>query len=63
MKTGSHLAEFEITGAAWIGIARPMPDQDVGAYEGHGFHWFRAGCFPDFPTHRSDDWGDGNVHA
>ena len=64
MRSGTHYAQFKIiNGEPYIGIVRPMPGLDAGAYN--------DGCcfvgLPDFYSafleQRSDDWGDGNVHA
>ncbi|EJK58217.1 hypothetical protein THAOC_21679 [Thalassiosira oceanica] len=62
MKLGAHYAEFLITGAPCIGIVRPMPGLDAGAYQ-ENFHWFDDLLFADFLAQRSDDWGDSEVHA
>ncbi|EJK75712.1 hypothetical protein THAOC_02555 [Thalassiosira oceanica] len=67
MKSGAHYAKLLITGAPYIGIARPMPGLDAGAnYEGE-FSFigdeFLGLYDPDFLAQRSDDWGDSNVHA
>ena len=62
MSSGAHYAEFQITGSPSIGIVRPMPGLDTGAYEDGPFHWLSSGLSPIFLEQKSDDWGDG-VHA
>ncbi|EJK60811.1 hypothetical protein THAOC_18778 [Thalassiosira oceanica] len=62
MSSGAHYVEFLITGTPYIGIVRPMPGLDAGAYQGD-FQWFNVGLFPDFLAQRSDDWGNSEVHA
>ena len=64
MRSGSHYAQFKlISGEPFIGIARPMPGLDAGAYnDGCRFVGIRR-FYSDFLAQRSDDWGDGNVHA
>ncbi|EJK51083.1 hypothetical protein THAOC_29781 [Thalassiosira oceanica] len=62
MKSGAHYAEFLITGEPYIGIVRPMPGLDAGAYR-NGFDFFEGRFYTDFLAQRSDDWGDSKVHA
>ena len=66
MRSGSHYVEFQITRAPrrgpCIGIVRPMPGLDAGAYRS-GFDFTDFEFYPDFLAQRSDDWGNGNVHA
>ena len=62
MKSGVHYAEFQITGTPYIGIVRPMPGLDTGAYR-EGFDFTEFDFYPDFRAQRSDDWGNGNVHV
>ena len=64
MTSGVHYAEFQITGEPYIGIVRPMPSLDAGAYHTVGEFFFIGdnSFYPDFLAQRSDDWGD-NVHA
>ena len=62
MRSGTHYAEFLITGEPYIGIVRPMPGLDAGAYRGE-FYFFDHPFYPDFLAQRTDDWGDSNVHA
>ncbi|EJK72902.1 hypothetical protein THAOC_05522 [Thalassiosira oceanica] len=64
MKSGSHYAEFQITGIPFIGIVRPMPGLDNRAY--HFNFCFIGGdhsVSTDFLAQRSDEWGDSDVHA
>ncbi|EJK45990.1 hypothetical protein THAOC_35367 [Thalassiosira oceanica] len=65
MTSGSHYAEFQISGSStFIGIVRPMPGLDASAYQGGSFGFVgRSRFYPDFLAQRSDNWGDGNVHA
>ena len=67
MSSGSHYAEFPITGKPCIGIVRPMPGLDARAYdnldEGFSFIAVHRDLYPDFLSQRSNDWGDGNVHV
>ena len=63
MASGSHYAEFQITGTPYIGIVRPMPDLDAGAYRPDEGLWFDSDLYPDFLAERSDDWVNGDVHA
>ncbi|EJK59319.1 hypothetical protein THAOC_20475 [Thalassiosira oceanica] len=65
MKSGAHYAEFLITGTTpCIGIVRPMPGLDAGAYQKGGCSFVEDSRFsPDFLAQRSDEWGNGNVHA
>ncbi|EJK73062.1 hypothetical protein THAOC_05339, partial [Thalassiosira oceanica] len=60
MTTGSHFAEFEITGAPFIGVARPMPTLFS---DGNYFCYFNRDHFHTLLAARTDEWGDGNVHA
>ncbi|EJK48385.1 hypothetical protein THAOC_32820 [Thalassiosira oceanica] len=63
MRSGAHYAEFLITGTPYIGIVRPLPGLDAGAYQ-EEFYFIGESSFPtDFLAQRSDDWGDGDVHA
>ncbi|EJK51996.1 hypothetical protein THAOC_28777 [Thalassiosira oceanica] len=65
MRSGAHYAEFLITGIPFIGIVRPMPGLDAGAYqENFSFIWANdSRLHPDFLAQRSDDWDDSDVHA
>ncbi|EJK45991.1 hypothetical protein THAOC_35368 [Thalassiosira oceanica] len=65
MTSGSHYAEFQISGSSpFIGIVRPMPGLDASAYKEEEFDFIGLfNFFPDFLAQRSDEWGDGNVHA
>ena len=63
MSSGAHFAQFQITGSPTIGVVRPMPDLDAGAYKNRRFHWLIGDLSPIFLAQKSDDWGDGNVHA
>ena len=65
MRTGSHFAEFKITGAPYIGIARPLPNLDAGATANENRYHFigEPDFYPDFLAQRSDEWGVGNVQA
>ena len=64
MRSGTHYAEFRITREPYIGIVRPMPNLDAGAYAGsHCFFVGDTSLYPAFLAQRSDEWGDGNVHA
>ncbi|EJK57094.1 hypothetical protein THAOC_22900 [Thalassiosira oceanica] len=60
MTTGSHFAEFEITGTPFIGVARPMPRL---IFDREGFNFFISDHFDTLLAERTDEWGDGNVHA
>ncbi|EJK78012.1 hypothetical protein THAOC_00112 [Thalassiosira oceanica] len=60
MTTGSHFAEFEITGTPFIGVARPMPKL---IFDREGFNFFNSDHFDTFLAERTDEWGDSNVHA
>ena len=64
MRSGSHYAQFKfISGEPFIGIVRPMPGLDAGAYnDSCRFVGIRR-FYSDFLAQRSDDWGNGNVHA
>ena len=62
MSSGAHYAEFQITGSPCIGIVRPMPGLDTGAYR-EGFDFTGLDLYPAFLAQRSDEWGDGDVHA
>ena len=62
MRSGAHYAEFEIVGRPAIGVVRPMPGLDAGAYS-EEFYFFRRMFYPDFLAQRSADWGNGNVHV
>ncbi|EJK73544.1 hypothetical protein THAOC_04824 [Thalassiosira oceanica] len=65
MTSGVHYAEFQITGSlTFIGIVRPMPGLDASDYQEEDFGFVGISRFyPDFLAQRSDEWGDGNVHA
>jgi len=64
MRLGAHYAEFQIAGEPWIGIVRPMPNLDAGAYQEGGFDFISVtDDHPSFVNKRSDDWGDSDVHA
>ncbi|EJK44982.1 hypothetical protein THAOC_36436, partial [Thalassiosira oceanica] len=62
MSSGAHYAEFLITGDPSIGIVRPMPGLEAGAYQ-EKFSFYYSSLFPDFLAQRSDDWGNSHVHA
>ncbi|EJK62310.1 hypothetical protein THAOC_17083 [Thalassiosira oceanica] len=62
MKSGAHFAEFLITGRPCIGIVRPMPGLEAGAYQ-KDFSFYYSSLYPDFLAQRSDDWGNSDVHA
>ena len=48
MSSGSHYDEFTIiTGSPYIGIVRPAPDLNAGAYK-EGFYWFDSDFYADF---------------
>jgi len=64
MRSGIHYAEFRIiSGEPYIGIVRLMPNLDAGAYEGSFYFISESAFYSAFRAQRSDDWGDGNVHA
>ncbi|EJK48052.1 hypothetical protein THAOC_33185 [Thalassiosira oceanica] len=63
MSSGSHYAEFQIGETPFIGVVRPMPGLDAGAYQEEFYFVGESGLLPDFLAQRSDDWGDGDVHA
>ena len=64
MRTGTHYARFNlIRGTPCIGIVRPMPSLDAGAYDGDFDFMCNPAFYSDFLAQRSDDWGDGKVHA
>ncbi|EJK58309.1 hypothetical protein THAOC_21580 [Thalassiosira oceanica] len=60
MTTGSHFAEFEITGTPFIGVARPMPKR---IFEREDFCYLNSDHFDTLLAERTDEWDDGNVHA
>ncbi|EJK58396.1 hypothetical protein THAOC_21480 [Thalassiosira oceanica] len=60
MTTGSHFAEFEITGTPFIGVARPMPKE---IFSRESFNFFNSDHFDALLAARTDRWGDGKVHA
>jgi len=62
MRSGAHYAEFLITGEPYIGIVRPMPGLDAGAYQ-ENFHLLDNRFYTDFLAQRTDDWGNSDVHA
>ena len=62
MRSGAHYAEFKITGEPYIGVVRPMPGLDAGAYP-EDFSFFNPRFYSDFLAQKSADWGGGNVHA
>ena len=62
MRSGAHYAEFQITGAPFIGVVRPMPGLDASAYR-EEFEYFDYGFYPEFLAQKSADWGNGNVHV
>ncbi|EJK55984.1 hypothetical protein THAOC_24209 [Thalassiosira oceanica] len=65
MRSGPHYVEFLITGTATnigIGIVRPMPGLDAGAYD-EEFDFFDDRFYPDFLAQRSADWVNDNAHA
>ncbi|EJK51366.1 hypothetical protein THAOC_29464, partial [Thalassiosira oceanica] len=65
MTSGSHYAEFQISGTStFIGIVRPMPGLDAAAYQEADFAFIGRSRFThDFLAQRSNGWGDGNVHV
>ena len=63
MSSKSHYAEFTITGLTYIGIVRPMPNLNAGAYQ-YGFDFIGSDEFySDFLGQRTDNWGDSDVNA
>ncbi|EJK76371.1 hypothetical protein THAOC_01870 [Thalassiosira oceanica] len=62
MSSVAHYAEFLITGKPCIGIVRPMPGLNAGAYQ-EIFFLFYDNLYPDFRAQRTDDWGNSDVHA
>ncbi|EJK45549.1 hypothetical protein THAOC_35832, partial [Thalassiosira oceanica] len=60
MTSGSHFAVFDITGTPFIGVARPMTKEILSR---ENFNFFNSVHFDTFLTERTDEWGDGNVHA
>jgi len=68
MRSGTHYAEFEITGMPSVGIVRPMPNLDSGAigdyclFVGHQLSGSTE-LYPTFLAQRSDEWSACNVHA
>ena len=64
MSSGSHYAEFQFTAlnyyAPFFGVARTMPKRILGSED---FCFFRSVHFDTFLAARTDEWGDGNVHA
>lgn len=67
MLAGAHYAEFQITGTPYVGIVRPMPGLDANAYKDEDKDDFSfigvPSLKPDFLAQKSDDWGNGDVHA
>ena len=64
MRSGTHYAEFKfIRSYPYIGIIRPMPGLDAGAYNDGCRFLGVPSLYSAFLAQRSDDWGDGNVHA
>ena len=64
MRSGTHYAEFQITGTPDLGIVRPMPNLDAGAFGDYGFFVGDIEDFyPAFLAQRSDGWGACNIHA
>ena len=62
MVSGIHYAEFHIAeGMPNIGIVRPMPNLDSARYADDDFSFLQTR--DDFLAARTDEWGDGNVHA
>ena len=62
MRSGAHYAEFQIGGEPCIGIVRPMPGLDTGAYR-EEFDFFEDRFYSDIREQKSDEWGNGGVHA
>ena len=64
MESGIHFAEFQITaGRPFIGVVRPMSNLDPVRFADGSFHFFGERWYDDFLAARTDEWGDGNVHA
>lgn len=75
MRSGSHFTEFVVhgNGMPTIGIVRPMASLDAGTGTDYFFindseerYIVRSRLeelYTDFLAQRTDDWGDGNVHA
>ena len=63
MSSGSHYAEFKLISAVqpYIGIVRPMPS--LGAAASYFSYFNDPVHYSDFLAQRSENWGDGNVHA
>ncbi|EJK52723.1 hypothetical protein THAOC_27977 [Thalassiosira oceanica] len=62
MRSGAHYAEFNIfSGGPYIGIVRPMPSLDA-PYD-YQFYFIGSSFYSRFLAQRSDNWGNGNVHA
>ncbi|EJK45550.1 hypothetical protein THAOC_35833 [Thalassiosira oceanica] len=60
MTTGLHFAKFQITGTPFMGVARPMPKR---IFDREGFSFTRSDHFNTLMAERTDEWGNGNVHA
>ncbi|EJK66917.1 hypothetical protein THAOC_12112 [Thalassiosira oceanica] len=63
MSSGAHYAEFLITGNPYIGIVRPMPGLNAGAYQEEFSFIGDEDLYPDFLAQRTDDWDDSEVDA
>ncbi|EJK51110.1 hypothetical protein THAOC_29753 [Thalassiosira oceanica] len=76
MRSGLHYAEFVVS-RPWLrdrgpelggiigpelGIVRPMPGLNAGACS-EELDFFERSLFPQLLSQRSEDWGDGDVHA
>ena len=64
MDSGIHYAEFQITaGYPFIGVVRPISNLDPDRFADSSFQFFGERWYDDFLAARSDEWGDGDVHA
>ena len=63
MRSGTHYAEFRITGFPRIGIVRPMPNLDTAAYDNYCFFVGNTYLKAAFLAQRSEGWSVCNVHA
>ena len=64
MVSGIHYTEFQFTnGRSFIGVARPMPNLDPDRFANGIFHFFVSPWYGDFLAAKTDEWGNGNVHA
>ncbi|EJK47474.1 hypothetical protein THAOC_33798 [Thalassiosira oceanica] len=60
MTSGSHFAEFLVTGIPFIGVTRPLPKR---IFSREDFSYFNRDHFDTLMAERTDEWGDGKVHA